>query len=185
MCSSYILSGFSAIHKLLLQHIRREQAESSSFICGFGERPRGGMRRTLLSIIIARPFHAHFRIGLLPRRAANSREAQCTWKTPKLPSTGFRGYNSLTVESGSAVQEGQTSGHYNGCPTVQRDRRDTGTGHRGSNGRHTNYFKWDWIHCSQVDEEERPMSYTQVFQLLPDAGSYFVFNDVFKLIYPL
>ncbi|KAL8995345.1 MAG: hypothetical protein Q9188_006839, partial [Gyalolechia gomerana] len=35
-----------------------------------------------------------------------------------------------------------------------------------------------------VDEEERPMNYTQVFQLLPDgAGSYFVFNDMFKLIY--
>lgn len=37
---------------------------------------------------------------------------------------------------------------------------------------------------TQVDEEQRPMSYTQVFQLLPDgAGSYFIFNDVFKLIY--
>ncbi|KAI4228789.1 MAG: hypothetical protein L6R36_001389 [Xanthoria steineri] len=36
----------------------------------------------------------------------------------------------------------------------------------------------------RVDEEERPMNYTQVFQLLPDgAGSYFVFNDMFKLIY--
>ncbi|MCJ1291479.1 Nuclear transport factor 2 [Xylographa carneopallida] len=34
-----------------------------------------------------------------------------------------------------------------------------------------------------VDEEQRPMNYTQVFQLLPDQGSYFVFNDVFKLIY--
>ncbi|KAI4094345.1 MAG: hypothetical protein LQ344_002245 [Seirophora lacunosa] len=35
-----------------------------------------------------------------------------------------------------------------------------------------------------VDEEERAMNYTQIFQLLPDgAGSYFVFNDMFKLIY--
>ncbi|KAJ9620570.1 Nuclear transport factor 2 [Taxawa tesnikishii (nom. ined.)] len=35
-----------------------------------------------------------------------------------------------------------------------------------------------------VDEEQRPMSYTQAFQLLPDgAGSYFVFNDVFRLVY--
>ncbi|MCJ1464623.1 Nuclear transport factor 2 [Pseudocyphellaria aurata] len=35
-----------------------------------------------------------------------------------------------------------------------------------------------------VDEEQRPMNYTQAFQLLPDgAGSYFIFNDVFKLIY--
>jgi hypothetical protein len=27
------------------------------------------------------------------------------------------------------------------------------------------------------------MSYTQVFQLMPEAGSYFVFNDIFKLVY--
>jgi len=35
-----------------------------------------------------------------------------------------------------------------------------------------------------VDEEQRPMSYSQVFQLMPDQGSYFVFNDVFRLVYP-
>ena len=36
----------------------------------------------------------------------------------------------------------------------------------------------------QVDEEQKPMNYSQSFQLLPDgAGSYFVFNDVFRLIY--
>lgn len=35
-----------------------------------------------------------------------------------------------------------------------------------------------------VDEEQRPMNYTQVFQLLPDgSGSYFVFNDAFRLIF--
>jgi len=35
-----------------------------------------------------------------------------------------------------------------------------------------------------VDEEQKPMSYTQVFQLLPDgAGSYYVFNDIFRLVY--
>ncbi|KAL4928389.1 nuclear transport factor 2 family protein [Aspergillus undulatus] len=35
-----------------------------------------------------------------------------------------------------------------------------------------------------VDEEQKPMSYTQTFQLLPDGtGSYFVFNDIFRLIY--
>ena len=35
-----------------------------------------------------------------------------------------------------------------------------------------------------VDEEQRPMSYSQVFQLNPDgAGSYFVFNDIFRLVY--
>ncbi|CZR61000.1 probable nuclear transport factor 2 (ntf-2) [Phialocephala subalpina] len=35
-----------------------------------------------------------------------------------------------------------------------------------------------------VDEEQRPMNYTQAFQLLPDgAGSFFIFNDIFKLVY--
>ncbi|PGG98822.1 nuclear transport factor 2 [Polytolypa hystricis UAMH7299] len=35
-----------------------------------------------------------------------------------------------------------------------------------------------------VDNEERPMNYTQTFQLMPDgSGSYFVYNDIFKLIY--
>ncbi|KAL1848236.1 Nuclear transport factor 2 [Paecilomyces lecythidis] len=35
-----------------------------------------------------------------------------------------------------------------------------------------------------IDDEQKPMSYTQSFQLLPDgAGSYFVFNDIFRLIY--
>jgi hypothetical protein len=35
-----------------------------------------------------------------------------------------------------------------------------------------------------VDEEQRPMSYTQSFQLSRDAsGQYFVFNDIFKLVY--
>ncbi|KAI0129467.1 nuclear transport factor 2 [Xylariales sp. AK1849] len=34
-----------------------------------------------------------------------------------------------------------------------------------------------------VDEEQRPMNYTQTFQLMPEAGSFFVFNDIFKLVY--
>ncbi|KAF4781343.1 nuclear transport factor 2 [Colletotrichum scovillei] len=36
-----------------------------------------------------------------------------------------------------------------------------------------------------VDEEQRPMNYTQAFQLLHDAatGTYFVYNDIFKLVY--
>jgi len=35
-----------------------------------------------------------------------------------------------------------------------------------------------------VDEEERPMNYTQTFQLLKDdAGQYFIYNDIFKLVY--
>ncbi|EME77444.1 uncharacterized protein MYCFIDRAFT_89255 [Pseudocercospora fijiensis CIRAD86] len=36
-----------------------------------------------------------------------------------------------------------------------------------------------------VEEERRPMSYVQTFQLLPNgSGSYFIFNDVFRLVYP-
>ncbi|KAH8598837.1 hypothetical protein B0O99DRAFT_614298 [Bisporella sp. PMI_857] len=35
-----------------------------------------------------------------------------------------------------------------------------------------------------VDEEQKPMNYSQTFQLAPDgAGSYFILNDIFKLIY--
>ncbi|KAI9151670.1 Nuclear transport factor 2 [Paramyrothecium foliicola] len=35
-----------------------------------------------------------------------------------------------------------------------------------------------------VDEEQRPMNYTQAFQLARDAqGQYFVYNDLFKLVY--
>ncbi|KAK4158385.1 hypothetical protein C8A00DRAFT_28664 [Chaetomidium leptoderma] len=35
----------------------------------------------------------------------------------------------------------------------------------------------------QVDDESRPLPYSQVFQLCQDAnGAWFVFNDVFKLV---
>ncbi|KAF4441692.1 nuclear transport factor 2 [Fusarium austroafricanum] len=35
-----------------------------------------------------------------------------------------------------------------------------------------------------VDEEQNPMNFTQSFQLSRDAsGQYFVFNDLFKLVY--
>ncbi|KAH7175706.1 hypothetical protein EDB81DRAFT_874538 [Dactylonectria macrodidyma] len=35
-----------------------------------------------------------------------------------------------------------------------------------------------------VDEEQRPMNFSQSFQLARDAsGQYYVFNDIFKLIY--
>jgi hypothetical protein len=35
----------------------------------------------------------------------------------------------------------------------------------------------------QVEEEKRAMSYVQSFQLLPSDGSYYIFNDVFRLVY--
>ncbi|KAF2097368.1 putative nuclear transport factor NTF-2 [Rhizodiscina lignyota] len=35
-----------------------------------------------------------------------------------------------------------------------------------------------------VDEEQRAMSYTQAFQLVPEGGSFYVYNDVFRLVYP-
>ncbi|KAK3076164.1 Nuclear transport factor 2, partial [Coniosporium uncinatum] len=35
-----------------------------------------------------------------------------------------------------------------------------------------------------IDEEQKPMSYVQTFQLMPENQTYFVFNDVFKLVYP-
>ncbi|KAG5296854.1 nuclear transport factor 2 [Histoplasma ohiense] len=36
-----------------------------------------------------------------------------------------------------------------------------------------------------VDEEPKPMNYSQLFHLRPDGrGSFYVFNDVFRLVYP-
>lgn len=54
------------------------------------------------------------------------------------------------------------------------------------------HYRWDIVAelkvmslmGSQTEGEERPMSYTQMFQLLPDASSYYVHNDIFKLVYP-
>ena len=36
----------------------------------------------------------------------------------------------------------------------------------------------------QVDDQPQPMNYTQIFQLLPESGTYFVQNDIFRLVYP-
>ncbi|KAI4154073.1 MAG: hypothetical protein LQ340_001913 [Diploschistes diacapsis] len=35
-----------------------------------------------------------------------------------------------------------------------------------------------------VDEEQKPMSYVQVFNLQRDETNYYVYNDIFKLVYP-
>ncbi|EAU88089.1 nuclear transport factor 2 [Coprinopsis cinerea okayama7 len=34
-----------------------------------------------------------------------------------------------------------------------------------------------------VDDSPNPLNYSQVFQLIPDGGSYYVFNDIFRLNY--
>ncbi|KIP10297.1 hypothetical protein PHLGIDRAFT_18352 [Phlebiopsis gigantea 11061_1 CR5-6] len=34
-----------------------------------------------------------------------------------------------------------------------------------------------------VDDSPNPLQFSQVFQLIPDAGSYYVFNDIFRLNY--
>ncbi|KAK2778992.1 Nuclear transport factor 2 [Onygenales sp. PD_12] len=36
-----------------------------------------------------------------------------------------------------------------------------------------------------VDQEQKPMNYTQVFHLRRDAVGYYVYNDIFKLVYPI
>lgn len=35
-----------------------------------------------------------------------------------------------------------------------------------------------------TDEESRPMSFVQSFQLLQDGGNFYVKNDIFRLVYP-
>ncbi|KAJ9501251.1 Nuclear transport factor 2 [Exophiala xenobiotica] len=34
-----------------------------------------------------------------------------------------------------------------------------------------------------VDDQQQPMSYVQTFNLVSEGGSYYVFNDVFRLVY--
>ncbi|KAI0045077.1 nuclear transport factor 2 [Auriscalpium vulgare] len=34
-----------------------------------------------------------------------------------------------------------------------------------------------------VDDSQNPLQFSQVFQLIPDGGSYYVFNDIFRLNY--
>ncbi|KAF9566280.1 nuclear transport factor 2 [Agrocybe pediades] len=34
-----------------------------------------------------------------------------------------------------------------------------------------------------VDDSENAIPFSQVFQLIPDGGSYYVFNDIFRLNY--
>jgi len=34
-----------------------------------------------------------------------------------------------------------------------------------------------------VDDSPNPLQYSQVFQLIPDGGSYYVLNDIFRLNY--
>jgi hypothetical protein len=34
-----------------------------------------------------------------------------------------------------------------------------------------------------VDDSENPLNFSQVFQLLPEGDSYYVFNDIFRLNY--
>ncbi|ODV61113.1 Ran GTPase-binding protein NTF2 [Ascoidea rubescens DSM 1968] len=34
-----------------------------------------------------------------------------------------------------------------------------------------------------LDEEQNPQNYSQVFHLVPEGGSYYVLNDIFRLVY--
>lgn len=35
----------------------------------------------------------------------------------------------------------------------------------------------------QVDQESQPMRFSQTFQLLPSGGTFYIFNDIFRLNY--
>ncbi|KAI0345079.1 nuclear transport factor 2 [Trametopsis cervina] len=34
-----------------------------------------------------------------------------------------------------------------------------------------------------VDDSTNPLQFSQIFQLIPESGSYYVFNDIFRLNY--
>ena len=53
------------------------------------------------------------------------------------------------------------------------------------------FWSVDLLYCTpsrfnikQLGGEDKPMSFTQAFQLKNDAGNWFVLNDVFRLVYP-
>jgi hypothetical protein len=94
----------------------------------------------------------------------------------------------LSSHIGPAFREGPARSLQLGRPALKRRwwypgsccRKTPCTWAEGCNRRLT----WTNHFTLQVDEEQRPMSYTQSFQLLPDgAGSYYVFNDIFRLVY--
>jgi hypothetical protein len=41
-----------------------------------------------------------------------------------------------------------------------------------------------WLIVLKVEGSDRPMSFTQAFNLKQDNGSFYVLNDVFRIVYP-
>lgn len=96
---------------------------------------------------------------------------------------------------GSSLPKSAAQSRHHRCAAVQFARGNTGDGHGGFDGmaarlqslleegekRRTSA---DARGHYQVDEEQKPMNFTQTFQLMPEGGSYFIFNDLFKLVYP-
>ncbi|TVY51217.1 Nuclear transport factor 2, partial [Lachnellula cervina] len=79
---------------------------------------------------------------------------------------------------------------YRDCPSRSTAQgRDTRCATQRRVPRHSDPCNWcapgtSYPSPGSVDEEQRPMSYSQTFQLLPDgAGSFYIFNDIFKLVY--
>lgn len=86
----------------------------------------------------------------------------------------------------SSLREGPAQTFDSRLPAIRLIRPDPDSGYWCTLGRLE--IHWCLSHLTdyitQVDAEERPMQYSQVFQLNPDgAGSYYVYNDIFKLIY--
>lgn len=83
-----------------------------------------------------------------------------------------------------AFRESAAPDRYPRCPAFQRPGWDPCHGDWRPVGTFLDFRYMCMLTRVQVDQESKPMSYTQSFQLLPDGqGSYFVFNDIFRLIY--
>lgn len=96
---------------------------------------------------------------------------------------------SVNIAAVSSLPEGAAPDRDLRCSAFEHGGRHHGHGHRWSAGTlGLSYL----IRCcvvlvlmsEQVDEEQKPMSYSQTFQLLREGESYYVFNDMFRLIYP-
>lgn len=90
-----------------------------------------------------------------------------------------------------SLPESRASSRHHRCATVKYPRRDFGHGYRGIDGICKNHELWMWgerqlltLWDMKVDNEPKPMNFTQTFQLMQENGHYFVFNDIFKLVYP-
>ena len=82
-----------------------------------------------------------------------------------------------------ALPAGPAPHRHSRCPAFWPERRSCPSDRRTPCTFSTEYLRIV-TNKTQVEGSERPMSFTQAFNLQQDGGSYYVLNDVFRLVYP-